>query len=391
MNPEFFSWCDISGEALRQNVQMLRRRLGGHRGGPRPRLGVVVKADAYGHGVAVVAPVLREAGVDWLIVNAAREAVVVRGLVDADCPIYICGPLLPFEAKDVVKARARCVVVDGDVCAALGAASIAAGTTTPVHIKVETGTHRQGVRPEDVGALADVVKATPGLTLEGLTTHYADIEDTTDHRFADRQLEILLAVGAAVPVPMIHSANSAATLLDERTHGELVRVGISGYGLWPSKETQTAWLERRLSSPETLPPGESPTLAPVLSWRARLTQVKDVPAGGYVGYGRTFRATHPSRIAIIPVGYHEGYDRRLSNIAHVLVDGVRCPVRGRVCMNMIMVDVTDVPAARTGAVATLIGNDGDERVSAEQFAAWMGTIHYEAISRIHPSVPRLLA
>ncbi len=193
---------------------------------------------------------------------------------------------------------------------------------------------------------------------------------------------------------MVHSANSAATLLDERTHGDLVRVGIAAYGLWPSKETQAAWLERRMSSSDgnsTLPPGENPQLAPVLSWRARLAQVKDVPAGGYVGYGRTFRATHASRIAIVPVGYHEGYDRRLSNIAHVLVDGVRCPVRGRVCMNMIMIDVTDVPQAVPGAVATLLGSDGEERVSAEQLAAWMGTIHYEVVSRIHPSVPRRAA
>ena len=126
-----------------------------------------------------------------------------------------------------------------------------------------------------------------------------------------------------------------------------------------------------------------------MSWRARLTQVKDVPAGGYVGYGRTYRATHASRIAIIPVGYHEGYDRRLSNVGHVIVDGVRCPVRGRVCMNMIMVDVTDVDSARPGTVATLMGEMGDERVSAEQLASWMGTIHYEVTSRIHPVVPRL--
>ncbi len=395
--PELFSWCEVSARALRQNVAVLRRRLGQGK-----KLGVVVKADAYGHGVDVVAPVLVQAGVDWLVVNAAREAVVVRKLIGPDHPLYICGPVLPFEAPQVVDARARVVVVDADVARALGAASVAAGVVTPVHIKVETGTHRQGLVPRDVKAFADVVRGVDGLVLEGLTTHFADIEDTTDHRFADRQLEALLSTrelvaalpsGASGAAPMVHSANSAATLLDERTHGDLVRVGIAAYGLWPSKETQAAWLERRMSSStsagrSTLPPGENPELAPVLSWRARLAQVKDVPAGGYVGYGRTFRATHPSRIAIVPIGYHEGYDRRLSNVAHVLVDGVRCPVRGRVCMNMIMIDVTDVPQAVPGAVATLLGTDGEERVSAEQLASWMGTIHYEVVSRIHPSVPR---
>ncbi len=202
----------------------------------------------------------------------------------------------------------------------------------------------------------------------------------------------------------MHSANSAATILDARTHGDLVRAGIAAYGLWPSRETQAAWLEQRLRDRGTRPPmpidavggggGDDdalPTLRPVMSWRARLAQVKDVAAGAYVGYGRTYRATHASRIAIVPVGYHEGYDRRLSNIGHIIVDGVRCPVRGRVCMNMIMVDVSDVPSARSGSVATLLGTDGDETVSAEQMASWMGTIHYEVVSRIHPSVPRLLA
>ncbi|MDP2344650.1 MAG: alanine racemase [Deltaproteobacteria bacterium] len=384
MTPELFSWCEISAEALRQNVAMLRRRLGTGK-----KLGVVVKADAYGHGVDVVAPVLVSAGVDWLVVNAAREAVGLRKLA-ADVPIYVCGPLLEFEAPAVVAARARAVVVDVDVVRALGSASVAAGVVTPVHVKVETGTHRQGLRAHEVKAFVDVVRGTAGLRLEGLTTHFADIEDTTDHRFADRQLATLLEARAAVGDDvMIHSANSAATLLDERTHGDLVRVGIAAYGLWPSKETQAAWLERRMSSSETLPPGDSPVLVPVLSWRARLTQVKDVAAGGYVGYGRTFRATHHTRIAIVPVGYHEGYDRRLSNVAHVVVDGVRCPVRGRVCMNMMMIDVTDAPGARPGAVATLIGTDGDERVSAEQLASWMGTIHYEVTSRIHPCIPRV--
>jgi alanine racemase len=119
--------------------------------------------------------------------------------------------------------------------------------------------------------------------------------------------------------------------------------------------------------------------------------VKDVPAGAWIGYGRTFRTTHDSRIAIVPVGYHEGYDRRLSNLAHALVDGVRAPVRGRVCMNMIMIDVSDIPAARVGSVVTLVGEDGEERISADDLARWCGTINYEIVSRIHPVIPRVPA
>jgi alanine racemase len=323
--------------------------------------------------------------VDWLIVNFAAEATAVRALGLSAVPLYVCGTWFPIDAEALVAARARAVVVDDAQLAALSAASASAGVTTPVHVKIETGTHRQGLAVDRAIALARRAATLPGLSLEGITTHFADIEDTTDHGFADRQLEGLLQARAAfeaagLPAPLLHAANSAATILDARTHGQLVRVGIAAYGLWPSKETLTAFRERRAG---TTPP----SLAPVLSWRARLAQVKDVPAGGYVGYGRTWRATRPSKIAVLPVGYHEGYDRRLSNSAHVLVRGVRAPVRGRVCMNMTMVDVTDVPDVAVGDVATLLGSDGDERVSAEQLAAWMGTIHYEVVARIHGGQP----
>lgn len=381
--PGLSSWREVSGSALRHNVATLRRLAG-----TSAKLGAVVKADAYGHGLAQVAPVLVDAGVDWLVVNFAREATAVRALRHcASVPLYICGTVFPHEAPLVVEARARTVVYDGEVAQALDAASRAAGVVTPVHIKLETGTHRQGLFTKDALAFARFLQTMPGLVVEGLTTHFADIEDSTDHRFADAQWQALDDAKrafheAGLPVPVVHAANSAATILEAKTHGDLVRVGISTYGLWPSKETLAAWRERQT--------GTAPTLVPVLSWRARLAQVKEVPAGAYVGYGRTWRTTRPSKIGIVPVGYHEGYDRRLSNVAHMLVRGVRAPVRGRICMNMTMIDVTDVPDARAGDVATMLGGEGDERVSAEQLAGWMGSIHYEVVSRIHAGQTALL-
>jgi alanine racemase len=375
--PALASWREVSALALRHNVATLRGLAG-----PGPKLGVVVKADAYGHGLGQVAPVLVEAGVDWLIVNFAHEAQAVRALPGcSDTPLYLCGTLFPHEAPRVVEARARTVLYDAETARALDAASQAAGVVTPVHIKLETGTHRQGLVTAEALAFARVLQTMAGLRIEGLTTHFADIEDSTDHRFADAQwatLDEAVAAfrGAGIAVPVVHAANSAATILEAKTHGDLVRVGISAYGLWPSKETLAAWRERQT--------GTAPTLVPVLAWRARLAQVKDVPAGAYVGYGRTWRTTRATKIAIVPVGYHEGYDRRLSNAAHMLVRGVRAPVRGRICMNMTMIDVTDVPGAAAGDVATLLGADGDERLSAEQLASWMGSIHYEVVSRIHP-------
>jgi alanine racemase len=222
---------------------------------------------------------------------------------------------------------------------------------------------------------------------EGATPHFANLEDTTDHRFArgqierfDHALELLRAAGA--PVAVRHAACSAAALLFARTHLDLARIGLSLYGQWPSRETYVACLEK-----EGRPTVE---LRPALTWKTRVAQVKEVPEGAFVGYGCTFRTTRASRLAVLPVGYHEGYDRRLSGVAHVLVRGRRAPVRGRICMNMCMVDVTDVPGVAQEDEVVLLGSQGEERVGADQVAAWCGTISYEILSRIHPSLPRLV-
>lgn len=387
IDPSLLSWCEVDTGALAANAREMRRRVG-----DEVLLGIVVKSDAYGHGLVDASRVFLGAGADWLIVNALYEAQALRA-AGVDAPLYVAGHVPPAAAPDVVAADARVVVYDADVVDALAAAGRAAGRPVAVHLKVETGNQRQGLLLEDAVALGRRVAATDGVILEGLATHYADIEDTTDHRFAMQQLSrfdeaVSAFANAGLPVAIRHTANSAATILWGRTHGELVRVGLSAYGMWPSAETHAVAvaLEHREQGGRG---GFMPTLTPALRWRARLAQVKDVAAGEWIGYGRTFRTTHPMRIAIVPVGYFEGYDRRLSNLAHALVDGVRAPVRGRVCMNMTMLDVTHIPSARAGSVATLLGPDGDERVSAEDLAGWMGTINYEVVSRIHPSILRV--
>lgn len=379
------SWCEVETAALRANVEALRQQLS-----PGSLLGVVVKSQAYGHGLLPCAREFLRAGADWLVLNSVAEAQTIRAAGLA-VPLYICGPVLPSQADLVVGTQARVVLYGRQLALALDQAGRVRGRPVRVHLKIETGTSRQGLPLPAALELARFVKGLPGLELEGLTTHYADIEDTTDHRYAQHQQELLQEAIAAfasqgLAVPMVHAANSAATLLWPETHASLVRVGIAAYGLWPSKETYAVALQRCLDRAA----GRVPQLRPALSWRARLTQVKEVPAGAYIGYGRTFRTTHPSRLGVLPVGYYEGYDRRLSNVAHVLVRGVRAPVRGRICMNMLMVDLTHIPQAGTGEVATLLGRDGEEEISAETLAGWMGTINYEVVARIHPDQPRLL-
>jgi len=379
------SWCEVSREAIQANMATIRSRIR-----ENVVLGVVVKADAFGHGIVPASSEFLAAGADWLIVNFAYEAVNLREAGIA-APIYICGNVPATQADQVAKAQARLVLYDPEIARALAKAGRTWGHPVRVHLKVETGTHRQGIDLADALKLAELLQSLDGIELEGITTHYADIEDTTNHQFARQQLTALQEAHRAfqakgIEVPMVHSANSAATLLWPEAHGGMVRVGIAAYGLWPSTETYVTLLQATGDRPDTF----IPNLRPVLSWRARIAQIKSVPTGGYIGYGRTYRATHPMTIAIIPVGYHEGYDRRLSNLGYVIIHGVRAPICGRICMNMMMVDVTHIPDAQVGSVATLLGNDGDEQVSAERLASWMGTINYEVVSRIHPSQPRFV-
>ena len=377
------TWVETDAAALSANVAIFKARLSAG-----SKLGIVVKSNAYGHGAELASRAFLEAGADWLIVNDVDEALTLRSF-GLDAPIYICGPVSPYSADAVVASRARVVAYDAVFLTALDRAAQAHGTRVPIHLKIETGNTRQGVGLSDALTLAEQVFCSEGLHLEGIATHYADIEDTTDHTFARSQLKAFSEARDAFEargynVPMAHSANSAAAILWPQAHGELVRVGIAAYGLWPSRETYVTALQAHARSEE----GILPELVPALSWRARVAQVKSVPAGSFVGYGRTYRATHDCRIAVLPVGYHEGYDRRLSNLGHVLIRGVRAPIRGRVCMNMTMVDVTHVPEVRQGDVATLLGRDSDEHISAEQLAEWMGTINYEVVARIHPALVR---
>ena len=374
------NWVEIETAALENNVAEFRRRLT-----PGTRLGAVVKSNAYGHGMIEVARIAAANAADWLCVNNVHEGVLLRD-AGLTLPILVMGYVPLDDLSEVVARELQPVVYNVETLDRLDAIAAARGERIGVHVKIETGTHRQGVLERDVPAFVERIRASRALTLAGVTSHFANIEDTTSHDFAETQIAAFSRVTDAIaeidPAPFLrHSACSAAVLLFNRTHLDLARVGISLYGLWPSKETYVSCLERGKPSLE---------LKPVLSWKTRIAQVKQVPEGGYVGYGCAWRATRATKIAVLPVGYYEGYDRELSGLAHVLVRGRRAPLRGRICMNMCMVDVTDVPGAALEDEVTLLGRQGDERITAEQLAAWAGTISYEIVARIHPSLPRVV-
>jgi len=377
---EHASWIEIDAAAYRQNLRALARILR-----PGVRRMAVVKANAYGHGARLITALAVAEGIDDLGVHSLAEAHEIADLA-AGRPIVLLGPILIAEAPAVVAARVEPTLSELSVAEVLARAARAAGDTVNVHIKMETGTHRQGIQAAEIPAWCDFLAAHPELRFRGLHTHFANIEDTTDHTYARGQLARLhdarRAFAARGQAPaLVHAACSAAALVMEDAHGDLVRLGIASYGLWPSRETFLSALLSRRAGPELLP---------VLSWKTRIAQFKEIPAGEYVGYGCTFRATHAMRLAVLPIGYYDGYDRRLSGRAHVLVRGRRAPVVGRVCMNLTMIDVSDTPGAELGEEVVLLGHSGAETVSADALAALCGTINYEIVARLGRHLPRIV-
>ena len=349
---------------------------------------VCVKANAYGHGLPEMVRLLTQVpGVDYLTVHSVDEARSCRSYGWTG-EIIVLGPVSPWEVGELFKFDLQPTVVSKTVLEQIGKESEKREQAAKVHLKLETGTNRQGITEHEIEQFTAVFKKYKQLGRPfGLSTHFANIEDTTNHEYAQRQLKefnrlVVCFSKAGLKPTVCHTACSAALILFEKTKFELVRPGISVYGHWSSKET---YLSYRLTG------GKNDIFHPVLSWRARITQIKKVPADSFVGYGCTYRTTSAARLAIIPVGYYDGYARALSNRAYVLIKGRRAPVRGRVCMNLMMVDISDIKGVKQGDIATLIGTDTGQRVTTEQLADWSGTINYEILARISPETIRIVS
>ncbi len=372
------NWVEIDRRALAGNVRSFRRLLD-----PQARFMPVIKSNAYGHGLPEVASLLAGSKqVDWLGLNSLDEAVALRKL-GIRKPLLLLGYVPLGRLAEAARNDIRLTVYNRETVQAL--AKIKTKKKILLHIKLETGTNRQGIGLDEAINLAGLVKEHPHLFLEGYSTHFANIEDTTDRSYPDGQKENyrnmiarLEKLGHSAPVN--HVACTAAALIFPDTHKNLARIGIGLYGLWPSRETMLAVRDRD--------PGFS--LAPVLAWKTRVAQIKTVPSGSFIGYGCTYRTTRKTRLAVLPVGYYDGYDRRLSNTAHVLIKGKRAPIRGRVCMNLCLADITDIPGVKLEDEAVLLGRQDKEHISAEQLASWIGTINYEVVTRINPLLPRVI-
>jgi alanine racemase len=352
----------------------------------------VVKSNAYGHGLVEVAKIADKEGAAWFGVDNVDEGIELRknGITK---PILVLGYTKNNRLRDCVDGRLSFVVYNLETAKALRALHLKPVSTKPklgvkaafVHVKIETGTTRQGVSGDELRRLVRELKKTPGVVIEGASTHFANIEDTTDHSYAELQLErfqegLSILSKEGINPPWKHAACSAATVLFPDTYFNLVRLGISMYGLWSSKETlAVAKREHRLLN-----------LKPVLTWKTIVAQVKRVKLGTSVSYGLTERVTRNSKLAILPIGYWDGYDRGLSSVGQVLIHGRLCKILGRVCMNMCVVDITDVPGVRVEDEVVLFGKQRKEEISAEDIASKLGTINYEFVTRINPLIQRVV-
>jgi alanine racemase len=358
------TWADVDLDQFARNVDVIARSLP-----DGARLVPVLKADAYGHGAVEVAKRLSVDRVAMIAVSLLEEALELRR-AGIDLPLLVLGPVTREQIVVALDDRITIGVIGpeelDDVCA------IARERDVVIHLKLDSGMGRMGVLESELPGVIERIRATPRLRIDAIYTHFANADDAADPftqiqiAHYDRMLGVLREAG--IDAPLHHFANSAATLRGLVRPGDFARVGIAMYG----------------PEPITMATG---TIEPVLRWRTEILRLKELPAGHAIGYGTTFHTTRTSRIATLPVGYADGYDRLLSNNAEVIVRGNRAPVVGRVSMDLVTIDVTDVPNAAIGDEVVLLG-DG---ITAEELAKRSQTISYEVFCRISARVPRVYA
>ena len=368
-------WAEIDLEALRHNYTEIHKAIGSS------RYMAVVKADAYGHGSGVVAPVLEAMGADWFGVASLEEALHLRQ-AGIRRPILIFGWTDPGCAGQLAESEITQTVYCREYAEDLAEEARLAGVTVDVHLKIDSGMGRLGFDPRRQEELDHLLKAArePRFRVTGIFTHFAvadepdnaDSVEFTREQFRRYSGACDFLAGAGISPGLRHCCNSAAGLLFPEMRLDMVRMGICTYGMEPSGQMA----------------GKA-DLRPVMALKSVVSMVKEIRPGDTVSYGRIYTASSPRRIATIPVGYADGYLRALGGLADVLIRGRRAPVVGRVCMDQMMADVTDIPDVAMGDLVTLAGRDGEEQVTMEELAGLTGTIGYEKICGLTQRVARV--
>ena len=362
--------AEIDLRALAYNYHQLRQLAP-----PSIKFLAVVKADAYGHGAILVSKRLEELGTDFLGVATVTEGIELRN-EGIRKPILVLSGIYLEEVADVLAYQLTPVVYRLEIAEALSAMARTQGKQVPVHIKVDTGMGRIGVPFEEAPVFVNRLREFENIEIEGIASHFSTA-DEENSPFTKEQLKrfsqtIEEMKKLDIDPPFCHIANSAALVNLPATHFTLVRPGIMLYGSYPSSS-----LKDKIS------------LRTVMSWKSRVADLKKVPEGYPISYGRTFITQRPSLIAAIPVGYADGYNRLLSNCGEVLIKGIRAPVVGRVCMDWTMVDVTDVAGVEGGDEVVLMGSQLGQEITPEELGGRIGTIPYEILCAVGKRVPRI--
>jgi alanine racemase len=359
------TYAEISLDAIKHNIAEIKRLTAA-----AVKFMAVVKANAYGHGAPAVARAAVEAGADYLGVANLREALELReaGIVS---PILILTESPTSVADEIIQHGLTQTVYSFSEAKALADESEKRSKPARVHVKIDTGMGRVGVQPSEAVAFITKISSLPGIVLEGVFTHFAKAEDPADNFTADQFQKFLQIISRVSQVPLKHAANSAATLFHSQTHLDMVRIGLMMYGLYPQGNS------RRLLN-----------LKPALSFKTRVSYLKKVPPGTPLSYGSTFVTSSETTIVTIPVGYADGFSRRLSNRGQVLIRGKRYPVVGKVTMDLTLINAGS-GRVEMGDEVVLIGDQGEQGISADEIAALEDTISYEVVCGIGKRVPRI--
>ena len=374
MSKIFKTWVEISKDAIKHNIGIFKEIIG-----PKTKLMAVVKSNAYGHGLWDFSGLVEKLGVDWFGADSLSEALKLRekGIKK---PILVLGYTRSERLIEATKNNISLTFCDTPNFRSCDDLKL------KIHLKIDTGMHRQGIYPDDLAVFLKKLKKIPSLIVEGVYTHFASAKDICYPDYTRRQLtefnhscQIIEKFGYRDILK--HAAATAGTLLYPESHLDLVRVGIGLYGLWPSKEAE-------IQHEQIL--GRKISLKPVLTWKTVVAQVKNVKKGDYIGYDLTERMAKDAKIAILPIGYWHGFDRGFSGVGEVLINGKRCRVLGRVSMDMIVVDISAAGKVEIEDEVVLLGRQGKEEIRAEELAQKIGTIPYEIITRINPQTPRIV-
>lgn len=373
------TWIELNEQALIRNINALRDLTS-----EGARFCPVVKSNAYGHGLKEVAKIMGQNGVDAFAVENIDEALTLRTLFP-NALIITIGYVPAERFPEAVTERIDITVSNKQEIQELDRLAAKTATKASIHLKIDTGMSRLGIMPNQAKDYIQELTLAKHIHLSGISTHYADIKNPADPSYTTMQFQqfqqtLQEFTDAGLQPDYIHSANSSGLILYPELHGNLVRPGIACYGLWPSPEIEVATRKYNIQC----------DLTPVLTWKTTIGHIKTIPPGTPIGYGLTEVVQRTTRIAVLPVGYADGYPRAYSKKAEVLVSGIRCKILGSVCMNLSVIDISPVPNTEIGQEVVLLGRAGRNEIPARELAKLSNTSEYEVVTRINPLLPRII-